>query len=317
MRAWQFEGAEHGLVLNQVADPEPGDGEVVVDVRGSGLCHSDLTYMRNPDSIASLPMTQGHEIAGAIAEVGPGVAGWDVGDRVGVCPSGVAAPAGVFRHGGFADRHLCPAADLARVPDGLSWAQAAAATDAGMTSYHAVVKRGGAQSGQKVGVLGYGGLGQIAARVAVLAGAQVHVCEPKNEVWELAKEAGASSVAADAAEWDGQEFDLVVDFAGFGTTDKALRAVKRRTGGRGGAGAVVQVGLGTGHLDVAVANLLGRDLIGSLGGTVEDIEEVYALMARGELAPSITEIGFEGIGDGLERLDEGGITGRLVAIRDE
>lgn len=314
MRAWQFAGAEKGLVLNEVPEPEPGESEVVIDVRGSGLCHSDLTYMNNPEALGFLPITEGHEIAGVIAKIGPGVTGWDVGDRVGVCPSGVAAPAGVFANGGFADQHLCPAADLARVPDGLSWALAAAATDAGMTSYHAIIKRGGAKKGQKVGVIGYGGLGQIATRAGVLAGAEVHVCEPKHEVWDLAKQAGAVSVVADAAEWAGQNFDLVVDFAGFGTTDKALLAVKQRFGGRGEAGKVVQVGLGTGQLDLAVYNLLGRDLIGSLGGTVDDIEEIYTLMVQGEIAPFITEISFDGIGDGLKRLAEGKVIGRLVAV---
>ncbi|GAB2466494.1 zinc-binding dehydrogenase [Xylanimonas ulmi] len=317
MRAWQFEGLEKGLVLNEVPEPEPGEGEVVVAVRGSGLCHSDLTYMKNPAAMPFLPMTEGHEIAGVIAKIGPGVTGWSVGDRVGVCPSGVAAPAGVFRHGGFADQHVCPAADLARVPDGLSWALAAAATDAGMTSYHAIIKRGGASAGKKVGVIGYGGLGQIATRAAVLAGAEVHVCEPKTEVWDLAREAGAVGVVADAAEWAKQGFDLVVDFAGYGTTDKALAAVKQKFGGRGEPGKVVQVGLGTGRLDVAVHQLLGRDLVGSLGGTVQDIEELYDLMVRGELTPYVTQIGFEEIGAGLERLAAGKVTGRLVAVWGE
>ena len=314
MRAWQFEDAEKGLVLNEVPELEPREGEVVIDVRGAGLCHSDLTYMQHPDMMAHLPMTEGHEIAGVIAKVGPGVTGWAVGDRVGVCPSGVAAPAGVFNDGGFADQHRCPEADLARVPDGLSWALAAAATDAGMTSYHAIIKRGRASAGQKVGVIGYGGLGQIAARAAMLAGAEVHVAEPKDEVWELARAAGVAGVVADAADWAGQSFDLVVDFAGFGTTDAALAAVKQQFGGRGEPGRVVQVGLGTGRLDLAVHYLLGRELIGSLGGTVEDIEEVYALMAAGELAPFVTEIGFDEIGEGLQRLAAGEVTGRLVAV---
>lgn len=308
MRAWQFEGPGKPLALNDVPEPEPGEGEVVIDVRAAGLCHSDVMYMESGGrSMPFLPMTQGHETAGVISKLGAGVTGWGVGDRVGVCPSGQAPPPGMFRHGGFADKHLAPAADLARIPDGLDICLGALATDAGMTSYHAMIKRGGVAAGQKVGVIGYGGLGQVGARAAVLTGAEVHVAEPKSEVWPLATAAGVSSCVADAGEWAGQDFDLVVDFAGFDTTAKAIAAV-RRFGGK-----VVQVGLGKPEITFPAFTLLGRDLLGSLGGTVGDIEEVYALMAAGEVTPHYTEIGFEDIWDGVQKLAAGQVTGRLVA----
>jgi alcohol dehydrogenase, propanol-preferring len=308
MRAWQFEGPGRPLALNEVPEPQPGEGEVVVDVRAAGLCHSDVMYMETGGrAMPFLPMTQGHETAGVISALGAGVTAWQAGDRVGVCPSGIAPPPGMFRHGGFADKHVAPAADLARIPDGLGFSLGALATDAGMTSYHAMVKRGGATAGMKVGVIGYGGLGQIGARAAVLRGAEVHVAEPKPEVWELARAAGAAACVADAAEWAGQGFDLVVDYAGFGTTAKAIAAVRR------GGGKVVQVGLGEPTISFPANTILGRDLLGSLGGTVGDIEEVYALMDAGEIAPHYTEIGFDDIRDGLQRLAAGQVTGRLVA----
>lgn len=314
MRAWQFEGPGKPIALNEVPEPEPGPGEVVIDVRAAGLCHSDVMYMETGGrSMPFLPMTQGHETAGVIAALGEGVTGWAVGDRVGVCPSGVAPPPGVFRPGGFADQHVAPAADLARVPDGLDICLGALATDAGMTAYHAMVKCGGAAAGMKVGVIGYGGLGQIGARAAVLKGAEVHVAEPKEDVWELARSAGAVSVVADAGNWAGQDFDLIVDYAGFDTTAKAIAAVKR--GGLGGAerGTVVQVGLGKPTITIDSHTILGKNLLGSLGGTVADIEEVYDLMLRQEIQPYYTEIPFTGIGDGLSRLAAGEVTGRLVA----
>lgn len=313
MRAWQFEGAGRPIALNEVPAPEPGPGEVVIDVRAAGLCHSDVMYMETGGrSMPFLPMTQGHETAGVIAAIGEGVTGWKTGDRVGVCPSGVAPPPGMFRPGGFAEQHVVPAADLARVPDGLDISLGALATDAGMTAYHAMIKAGGAAAGMKVGVIGYGGLGQIGTRAAVLAGAQVHVAEIKEDVWELARAAGAAGVVKDADAWSGQGFDLVVDYAGFDTTAKAIAAVKRGDGAVGN-GTVVQVGLGKPTITIPSHAILGKNLIGSLGGTVADIEEVYDLLLKKEIEPYYTEIGFEAIGDGLRRLAAGEVTGRLVA----
>jgi len=315
MRAWQYEGGQRPIALNEVPEPVPGPGEVVIDVRAAGLCHSDIMYMSVGDtSMPFLPMTQGHENAGFISAVGEGVDGWRVGDAVGVCSSGVRPPLGMFTHGGFADKLVADAPDLARVPDGLDLSLAALATDAGMTSYHAMIKAGGAKAGMKVGVIGFGGLGQIGARAAVLAGAEVYVAETKRDVWPIALEAGVAGCVADAGEWAaaganpmaGGDFDLIVDYAGFDTTQQALTAVRR-------GGKVVQVGLGKPTFTVATPLILGRTLEGSLGGTVGDIEEVFDLMLRGEIRPVYTEIAFDEIGAGLDKLRDNKVTGRLVA----
>lgn len=307
MRAWQYEGNRAPISLNTVPEPTPGPGEVVIDVVAAGLCHSDIMYMEVGDhTMPFLPMTQGHENAGYISAIGEGVTGWAIGDAVGVCSSGERAPLGMFSPGGFADKLLASAVDLARVPDGLDLSLAALATDAGMTSYHAIIKAGGAKAGMKVGVIGFGGLGQIGARAAVLTGAEVHVAEMKESVWELATAAGVTGIVRDADEWAGQNFDLVVDYAGFNTTAKALSAVRR-------GGTVVQVGLGQPTFTVPTSLILGRTLVGSLGGTVADIEEVFALIASGDIQPAYTNIGFDEIRDGLARLERGEVTGRLVA----
>lgn len=307
MKAWQFEGSGKPISLNEIPEPTPGPDEVVIDMKAAGLCHSDVMYMQiGEGTMPFLPMTQGHENAGVISALGEGVTGWQVGEMVGVCPSGVRPPAGMFTPGGFAEKMVAHSADLARVPDGLPIALAALATDAGMTSYHAIIKAGGAAAGMKVGVIGYGGLGQVGTRAAVLTGAEVHVAEPKADVWDLARAAGAVSCVADAEDWGGQDFDLVVDYAGFDTTQKAINAVRR-------GGTVVQVGLGKPTLTLATHTILGKTLLGSLGGTVADVEEVYDLLLRKEIEPAYTEITFEEIGTGLDRLANHQVTGRLVA----
>jgi len=314
MKAWQYPGEHRPIQLNEVPEPAPGPTQVVIDVRAAGLCHSDLMYMETGDqAMPFLPMTQGHENAGVISALGAQVEGFAVGDVVGVCSSGVQPPLGMFTPGGFADRLAADYRDLARVPAGLDLSLAALATDAGMTSYHAMAKAGGVRAGMKVGVIGFGGLGQIGARVAVLSGAEVHVAEMKEDVWPLAKAVGVADCVKDADEWvsdgnpmSGGTFDLVVDYAGFDTTQKALNAIRR-------GGKVVQVGLGKPTFTVVTPTILGRTIEGSLGGTVQDIEEVFDLMARGEITPAYEEIAFDQIGAGLERLRANQVTGRLVA----
>jgi propanol-preferring alcohol dehydrogenase len=325
LKAWQFIDTNEPLQLNEVPDPTPGPGEVVVDVQAAGLCHSDVSTMIDAHAkaaLAHLPITLGHEIAGIVSAVGPDVTAWSIGDRVGVCPTASAAAPGTDgpssnevapgygRDGGFADKYLSAAFDLVRVPDELDITLGAVATDAGMTSYHALVVRGGLKAGMKVGIIGFGGLGQMAARVAVLKGADVHVAEMKEEVWPLAKSFGVTSTVADVTEWAGQGFDLIVDYAGFGTTTAgALKAVRFD-------GTVVQVGLGkTAGVAIDTLDLVGNhvNLLGSVGGTKQDIEDLYALMARGELKPHTSEITFDQIPQGIEDLKNGKVTGRLIA----
>jgi len=316
MKAWQYMGHQAPIQLNDVPEPVPGPTQVIIDMRAAGLCHSDIMYMQIGDAaMPFLPMTQGHENAGVIAALGSDVTGFKIGDVVGVCPSGVQLPTGMFTPGGFADKMAADYRDLVPVPEGLDLSLAALATDAGMTSYHAMIKVGGAKAGMKVGVIGFGGLGQIGARAAVLAGAEVHVAEMKEDVWPNALAAGVVDCVKDADEWLAQQanpmaggtFDLIVDYAGFDTTQKAVNAVKR------GTGKVVQVGLGKPTFTIATNTILGKTIAGSLGGTVEDIAELYELMLQGEILPVYEQITFDGIADGLERLKNNQVTGRLVA----
>jgi len=315
VKAWQYEGGGRSISLNEVSEPVPGPHQVVIDVKAAGLCHSDIMYMECGDGVMPfLPMTQGHENAGVIAALGADVTGFQVGDVVGVNSAGVQPPLGMFTPGGFADKVAADYRDLAKVPAGLDLSLAALATDAGMTAYHAMVSAGGVGPGMKVGVIGFGGLGQIGARVAVLAGADVHVAEIKEDVWPIALDAGVADCVATAGQWAdgsggslaGGTFDLIVDYAGFNTTQPAINAIKR-------GGKVVQVGLGDPTFTLASPTILGRTLVGSLGGTVEDIEKVFDLMVRGEIAPVYTELSFDEIGWGLEQLKANRVTGRLVA----
>lgn len=312
MRAWHFVGAGRDLEPVQLPVHHPGPGEVLIRVHAAGLCHTDVSTLRDPQAaraLASTPIVLGHEIAGVLSRVGDGVDGWRTGDRVAVCPTVDSSLPGYTRDGGFAEFHLAPAHHLVRVPDGVRLDVAAMATDAGMTAYHALVVAGGLLPGMKVGIIGLGGLGHMGARVAVVRGAEVHVAEPRRTVWPLAERIGARSVVADVAEWRNGGFDLIVDYAGFGTTTAgALKAVRLD-------GTVVLVGLGTLELTFPVVDLIKRNvrLVGSRGGTVHDIVALFDLLAAGDLQPEVVPITFDDIPAGLADLRDGRVTGRLVA----
>ena len=312
MKAWQFITTNEPLVLADIAEPLPGAGEVVLDIRAAGLCHSDVGAMTDPGWLALIPnrpIVIGHEIAGVVTAVGEGVTDVTVGDRVGVCPTASEGAPGYARDGGFTHKHRVAAADLVPMPAELSFELAALGTDAGMTSYHAVMVQGRVKSGDKVGIVGLGGLGQVGARIAVVTGAEVHVAEVNREVWPLAEKIGVTSVVADVAEWAGQDFDVIVDFAGYGdTTARSIDAVRRD-------GRIVVVGMGTLESTISTRDLILKQavVIGSNGGTKEDVAAVYGMLASGDLEPVVNLIGFDEIPDGLERLREHSVTGRVVA----
>ncbi|WP_447924521.1 zinc-binding dehydrogenase [Georgenia muralis] len=312
MKAWHFTTTNEPLVEADIPEPTPGPGEVVLDIKAAGLCHSDVGAMTDPGWLALIPhrpIVIGHEIAGVVAKVGEGVTEVAVGDRVGVCPTASEGAPGYARDGGFTYRHRVLAGDLVPMPAGLTFELAALGTDAGMTSYHAVMVQGGLRRGDKVGIIGFGGLGQVGARVAVVNGAEVHVAEINEAVWDRARETGAVSVVRDVTEWAGQDFDVIVDYAGFGTTTADAVAAIRRDG------RIVIVGMGKLEATISTRDVILKQatLVGSNGGTKEDVAAVYELLARGDISPEVTVIGFEDIPRGLDDLRNHRVTGRVVA----
>lgn len=312
MRAWQFECAGTPLVLREQPEPRPAAGEVLIEIKAAGLCHTDVGILHEPkwtERIGPLPLTLGHEVAGVIVEVGAGVEGYTVGDRVGVFAAGRTRP-GQGRDGGYSFRCTALPEDLVPVPDEVDFEQAALGTDAGCAAYHALVRRGRVQAGDKVGIIGLGGLGQVAARVAAVTGAIVFVAEKKTSLWPLAKDLGAQAVSVDITEFVDECLDLIVDFAGFGTTTAAAIETVREFG------TVVQVGMGELSAEICTATLIFNQitLIGSRGGSVADIAAVYDLVAAGELKPQVVPITFDEIPEGLESLCRGEVDGRLVAV---
>lgn len=95
IKAWQFTGTNEPLMLTEVPDPKPGPGQVVVEVKAAGLCHTDVGVLTDEgwlSTLVRLPITPGHEVSGEVSRVGAGVTGWSVGDRVGICPTTPVGP---------------------------------------------------------------------------------------------------------------------------------------------------------------------------------------------------------------------------------
>jgi propanol-preferring alcohol dehydrogenase len=311
MRAWLFTDAGEPLSLVERDDPRPGQGEAVVEVRAAGLCHSDVGCLDGTITaiMPKRPIVLGHEVAGVITALGSGVADFAVGERVVVLGPDDFAP-GWTADGGYATHCLVKTEGLVRLADSVSFVQGATATDAGATSYGAVMHAGELRAGQRVGIVGLGGLGMTGARIAVLNGAEVVAAEPRREVWELAKEQGVVEVVDDVRELARYRPHLVVDFAGFDTTTAgAIEAVKTR-------GLVVQVGLGSAHATISTTALTAKmvTLRGYRGGEPGALRGVLEHMAAGELEINATTIDFDDIPTGLERLAAGGVVGRIVAM---
>ena len=313
MKGWQFTKTHVEPKLIEKEDPKAKEGWVVIDVKAAGLCHSDVAALEQESwmsIITAAPCIFGHECAGVISEVGEGVKGFKVGDRVGVCPidpnTGLAI--GYAYDGGYATKCAVPASSLVHIPDGVSFLQGAAATDAGATAYHALFTVGKAKKGMKVGIIGIGGLGQFAARMAVLEGCEVYAVDTSPEARELAKKIGCKEVYDATSKLENIRPDLIVDYAGFGSTTRdATKAIKTK-------GTVVLVGMGVSQFELDTMTMITNqvNLVGSNGSIPEDVAGVYEFFKKG-LNPELTPIPFEDIAKGLEQLKEGKIRGRLVA----
>ncbi|MCG2624120.1 zinc-binding dehydrogenase [Arthrobacter sp. I2-34] len=310
MQAWRLTAANEPLELMEVPDPVAGPNEVVIDVKAAGICHTDVGYLDGTltSILGFTPITLGHEIAGVVAQLGDGVTGLSVGQRVAV-PATIQGP-GTGTDGGFADKVKALDYQVIPVPDGVEWEQAAPATDAGMTSYHAL-KLGGVQPGTKLGIIGAGGLGSLAIQFAKALGAKIHVAEVNRAAWDRISGLGVDGLAENIRDFADENLDVIVDYAGFDTTtDDAIETVAFR-------GTVVQVGMGTERTNISTTTMILKQLryLGSNGGTNEDCAEVLDLIARGTVSSRVETIGFDEIYESIQRFERGDTKGRLVALR--
>jgi propanol-preferring alcohol dehydrogenase len=294
-----------------------------------GICHSDL-FIAAMEKPPLVPLIMGHEGIGRIEELGAGVSSFAPGDRVGVtflastcgacewcrtgreryCPRQLNA--GYTAQGALAGYVVAYAQHLARVPEGLSAAEAAPMCCAGWTAYRAI-KETGAASGATVAIFGMGGLGHLAVQFARHAGLRVAAVDVAEDKLALAQGAGAEIVvraenASRTLQKEHGGVDAAVVLTGAGTAiGQALRSLKR-------CGTLVLVGLAHGTVDFPAVDavLKGITVRGSFTGTPQDLEEVFRLAAAGMIHPHVEPHALDDAPGLFEKLRRGELLGRAV-----
>lgn len=234
--------------VDDVPDPKPAHGQVIVRVGACGICGTDLHIADGHFPPTPYPIVPGHEFAGEVVELGSGVTGDQcrVGDRVAVDPSlfcGYCTPCrsghgnlcanwgatGDTVDGAFADYVAVPAANCYRMPDSLTFQQGALVEPVSCAVHG--VRRVGVEAGERFLVTGAGTMGLVMQQLLQRAGAKVTVVDRNTARLGRATELGAHAVAADVAELDGERFDAAADCTGaVPAIEAAFEALRR--GGR-------------------------------------------------------------------------------------
>jgi propanol-preferring alcohol dehydrogenase len=344
MTAYRILGWERAPELVEVTVPEPGPGQVLVEVAGNGLCHSDVGMWQMPAAIGEaigwqVPFTLGHEVGGRVAAVGAGVDAIAEGTAVAVispsscgacdacvagrqniCPHGLAGR-GYGRDGGLA-RYVLVADPRELVTlDTLDPVLAGPLTDAGATSYHAVRRvLPHLRPGSTAVVLGAGGLGAYAIQLlGALSPATVVAVDPVAGRRAYAAELGAATTLDGVDDTTASSLrdlggaDVVLDFVGIDATVAAGLAALRPGGAFG------LVGAGHGALDRRpLMSVLPKDgqLFTFQGSDIADARDVIALAEQGRLRVDVDRYPLERVAEAYGDMDEGRLRGRAVVTPD-
>ena len=345
MRSFPFEAFGKPLAQALRETPEPQGCEVLVRVGSCGVCHSDIHLQEGYFDLGNgqrmdlsrgvaPPRVLGHEIAGTVGAIGPEAQGVAVGDRrvvypwigcgtCAICASGheelCLAPRaiGINRDGGFADHVLVPHPRYLFAYDPLPETQACTYACSGLTAYAALRKCAPLGPGDPLVVIGAGGVGLSAVRLAQAAlGVAPLVAEIARGKWETARAAGAAD-CIDPTDADATKAFVkarggaaaAIDFVGAAATFSWGLAALRK-GGR-----LVSVGLFGGAATVMPATLPLRavSIVGSYVGSLAEMGEVMALARQGELpALPVSTRPLAEVNEALAELRAGGVRGRTV-----
>ncbi|WP_300080180.1 alcohol dehydrogenase catalytic domain-containing protein [Propioniciclava sp.] len=305
MRALTYDSFRGPMVVSQVPEPSAPPGGVVVAVEATGLCRSDWHgWMGHDADIVGFPHVPGHEFAGRIAELGDGVTGFAVGDRVtapfvqacGACPTCAEGNGQVCPHqrqpgftdrGSFAEKVVVRAAatNLVRLPDAVGMREAAALGCRVATAFRGVVHRGRIRKDEWLAVFGCGGVGLAAVMIGVAAGARVIAVDVSRASLSRARALGAEQVRLleDAGRIQAlTDGGVHVSVDAVGTPDAvaaALASLRPR-------GRHVQIGLLADPappvpLGVVISHEL--DVLGSHGMAASDYAELLGWVGHGRL----------------------------------
>lgn len=321
---------EHGgrdkLVVAEVATPVPGAGEILVSVKACGLNHLDIFVRRGmPGLPIDLPRITGGDIAGVIAEVGPGVTQVKVGDRVLLdpmitLPDGRHGALGENTTGGLAEFITVPWENAIPLPDDVSFEEAAALPIGYGTAWRMMITRGRVKEGEHVLVLGAsGGVGTACVQIAKMLGCVVYAGASSAEKLARLKELGADVLINYKEEPDfhrtvralrgGEGLDVVVDYTGAETWVKSLKSL--RIGGR-----LLTCGATTGYdpkTDIRYIWTRELDIIGSDGWRRADLEALVEAVRTKQMQAVIDRVlPLDEIREGHRLLEDRIVFGKVI-----
>ncbi|MFH8452482.1 NAD(P)-dependent alcohol dehydrogenase [Streptomyces fungicidicus] len=336
--AYAAPAAKAPLERTTIERREVGEHDVLIDIRFAGICHSDIHQAREGWGDAIFPMVPGHEIAGVVSEVGPGVTAFRAGDRVGVgcmvdscrecenCRAGReqyctgSGMVGTYNaldkdgeptYGGYSQKIVVDENYVVRIPDGLSLDVAAPLLCAGITTY-SPLKRWGAGPGKKVAVLGMGGLGHMGVKIAHALGAEVTVLSQSLRKKDDGLKLGADHYRATSDPKTFEElrgsFDLILSTVSAPLDFDAYLSLLRTEG------TLANVGAPEEPVSLNLFSVLGggKSLAGSMIGGIAETQEMLDFCAEHGIGAEIELIDAAGINEAYERVLNSDVRYRFV-----
>ena len=324
------------LTIEEVPIPTPGLGEILIKVVATGVCHTDLHASDGDWPVKPAPpFIPGHEGAGVVVALGPGVKGFKEGDAVGVawlhdacgdceyCRTGwdslclAQRNTGYGVNGSFAEYAIGSAQYVGRFPDNPDFAAMAPILCAGVTTYKGI-KETETKPGEWIAISGVGGLGQLAIQYAKAMGLYVAALDVTEDKLALARASGADVTVnakdPDAAEQvvkqtDGGVHGALVTAVSPAAFSQAIKMVRRK-------GTIALVGLPPGDFPTPIFEVvLGRiTLRGSIVGGRQDLAEAIEFAKEGKVHSTIHKRKLEDINDVFADLKAGRVDGRIVMM---
>ena len=318
------------LAISDMDKPQLGARDVLIRIRATSLNYRDLMMIEgtyNPK--LKLPLVPFSDGAGEVVEIGPQVTRWKIGDRV--CPTFMQGWIdGELDHAKFkttlgGDLNGCLREfgafhedGLVRIPDGLSYEEAACLPCAGVTAWNALMVSGGLRQGETVLLQGTGGVSMLALQFARLAGARTIVTSSSNEKLERAEALGADEIVnyREHEDWDSIVLDLtnkrgvdhVIEVGGAATLARSMRAARI-----GGHIAVIGVVAGKGDISNVPIFMKALRVIGVFVGSCEMFENMNAAIDRSGIKPVIGRtFGFNDVQEALSFMKSGEHFGKIV-----
>jgi D-arabinose 1-dehydrogenase-like Zn-dependent alcohol dehydrogenase len=310
--------------------PEPGPGSVRIKVQACGICHSDSLTKEGTWPGIQYPRVPGHEVAGVIDAVGPGVVGWEPGRRVGVgwnggycgrcdhcrrgeffaCVTGQVT--GITFDGGYGEYVVAPTSAVARMPAALPPADAAPLMCAGITTFNAL-RNSGARPGDLVAVLGLGGLGHLAVQYAAKMGYHTVGIARGKDKEPLARQLGAAVYIDNQAQDPAAELQKLGGARAILATATSGEAMSAVLGGLGVGGTLLVIGAAA-SMQVSPMFLLAgcRSVKGWYSGTSIDSEDTLAFSTRTGVRSMNETFPLERVAEAYDRMMSGKARFRVV-----